>query len=104
MFIIKVTAPFTPEQVESLNGYQSALLFHPFTCRHRDDGKHTDEAVLIASTDGWQCPCCDYRQDWAHAFMADGSWRQFREELDRLLGQVIPPLSAMGERNEEQSS
>ena len=35
--------------------------------------------VLIATPDGWICPSCDYTQDWAHGFMADGSWRAVAE-------------------------
>lgn len=26
---------------------------------------------LIATEDGWICPACDYKQNWAHDFMAD---------------------------------
>jgi hypothetical protein len=65
-----ILAPWTPEQVRNLNAFQSGGGMHPFTC-----GKdHGAQAVaLIARTDGWHCsaPPCDYRQDWAHAFMAD---------------------------------
>jgi hypothetical protein len=25
--------------------------------------------MLMATSDGWVCPFCDYRQDWAHDFM-----------------------------------
>jgi hypothetical protein len=72
----KVEAPFTPDQVASLNAYQVAGVMHPFTC----GGGHTNgcgEVRLIAAEDGWRCASdtCDYRQGWAHAFMADWSWR-----------------------------
>ena len=65
-----VRAPWTNEQVDALNRFQREGRMHPFTC----GGEHTGGApVLIASHDGWHCPhaYCTYRQDWAHAFMAD---------------------------------
>jgi hypothetical protein len=71
----KVVAPFTLDQVASLNAYQVAGVMHPFTC-----GGHTHGhggIRLIAAEDGWRCASddCNYRQDWAHSFMADWSWR-----------------------------
>ena len=30
-----------------------------------------NEGILIAQEDGWICPCGEYRQDWAHAFMTE---------------------------------
>lgn len=75
--------PFTDDEVESLNGYQKARVFHPFTCGNRGDEKHarinSPEDVLVATSDGWVCPYCDYRQDWAHAWMADWSWTKLEK-------------------------
>lgn len=68
----KVQSPFTSDQVASLNAYQLAGVMHPFTCG-------TCSGVrLIAAQDGWHCASdtCDYRQGWAHSFMADWSWRE----------------------------
>jgi len=71
-----ITTPWTDEQVEALNNYQRAGRFHPFTCGNRDDGKHPhepelqDHGVLRATSEGWVCPFCDYKQFWAHDFMA----------------------------------
>ncbi|MER6350603.1 hypothetical protein ABT186_01805 [Streptomyces sp. NPDC001634] len=66
----KIYAPWTPEQVSALNRFQQRGGMHPFTC-----GKdhHSVRVVLMAHRDGWHCsdPECGYRQDWAHAFMAD---------------------------------
>lgn len=62
-----VKAPFTKEQVESLNAFQASGIFHPFTCAN----EHGGEKRLIATEAGWQCPSCDYKQDWAHSFMAE---------------------------------
>jgi hypothetical protein len=45
---------------------------HPFTCGsgNRIDAAHLDrEGVLFATPNGWICPYCDYRQNWAHDFM-----------------------------------
>jgi hypothetical protein len=58
--------PWTEQQVAALNEYQRSGRFHPFTCGH--DSTHD---ALVATPEGWVCPDCDYRQDWAHAFMAD---------------------------------
>lgn len=62
----QIRAPFTDDQVAALNAFQDSGVFHPFTCGNC----RTD---LIATKDGWKCPDhdCDYKQDWAHAFMAD---------------------------------
>ena len=68
----RIEAPFTPEQVASLNAFQLAGVMHPFTCGAED----CHGIRLIAARDGWHCASqiCDYRQGWAHAFMADWSW------------------------------
>ena len=61
-------APFTQEQVEALNRFQQSGHVHPYTCGsgRRTDADHLDgEGVLVATTEGWKCPYCDYRQDWA---------------------------------------
>jgi hypothetical protein len=60
-----LTTPFTPEQVAALNRFQTNGNFHPFTCGN--DSRHR---VLVATESGWMCLDCDYRQEWAHSFMA----------------------------------
>jgi len=75
-----VTAPWTAEQVESLNGFQRSGVMHPFTCSG-GGGPHSeriDGAVLVATESGWRCPVpdCTHQQDWAHPWMANGTWRQ----------------------------
>ncbi|MEU3945425.1 hypothetical protein [Streptomyces sp. NPDC029526] len=68
-----IHAPWTPEQVDALNRFQQMGGMHPFTC----GGDHTPGSpVLVAREDGWHCPQpygehCDYRQDWAPAFMVE---------------------------------
>lgn len=60
-------APWTSDQVKVLNRFQREANMHPFTC-----GKCTPHATLFATIDGWYCPNgCDYRQNWAPAYMAD---------------------------------
>lgn len=77
-----VNAPWTCEQVATLNRYQREAPMHPFTCgsNNRMDAAHTahqkesgdrDYGLLVATPDGWACPACDYTQTWAHDFMAD---------------------------------
>jgi hypothetical protein len=75
-------APWTAEQVAKLNAWQSCGWVHPFTCGcgDRADLMHRayaerhggDLGQLIATADGWLCPVCGYRQDWAHDFMLQG--------------------------------
>jgi len=70
----QICAPWTPGQVAALNRFQAEGGMHPFTCGN----DHATGALhLVAQEDGWHCwlPDCDYRQDWAHAFMAEpGAW------------------------------
>lgn len=64
-----VRAPFAPAQVASLNDYQRAPVFHPFTCA---PASH----LLVATPAGWVCsePGCGYTQDWAWDWMANRRW------------------------------
>ena len=57
-------APFTQQEVDSLNNWQKLGYVHPFTC-----GNDSSHRPLLATTDGWICQDCDYTQDWAHEFM-----------------------------------
>lgn len=66
-----VRPPWTLEQVVNLNDFQNGG-GHPFTCVN----EHPGGSVLVATPAGWECPSCDYTQDWAWPQMADGSWRQ----------------------------
>jgi len=65
-----IRAPWTNEQVFALNRYQRDGWMHPFNCPNEHPGDHRK---LTATDQGWRCPepGCDYRQDWAHAFMAE---------------------------------
>lgn len=62
-----VYAPFSPEQVKSMTEYQVFDRAHPFTCKNGHTLQPTEEGLV--------CDICGYNQDWAHLFMADGSWK-----------------------------
>lgn len=65
-----IRAPWTSEQVAALEAFQLRSGMHPFTC---GNDKHSMAPRLVPSHSGWYCPdpACDYRQDWAHAFMVN---------------------------------
>lgn len=74
---------FNKENVDMLNERQRLKHFHPYTCdghnipeckrelafAKRNDGfvvefSDENEGVLIATENGWICPCGKYTQDW----------------------------------------
>jgi hypothetical protein len=72
-----VTAPWSEEQVRSLNDYQVSGVFHPFT--GNNDLLPLGHDLLVATPDGWVSQIDpSYRQDWAWAWMADRSWESMR--------------------------
>lgn len=81
-----ILAPWTDEQVTSLNEFQTMGFMHPFTCRV---GSSHGPGYLLATTNGWQCTekNCDYNQTWAHAFMVNGEWRNYRDAMKSALGE-----------------
>lgn len=60
-------APWTAEQVECLNSWQSNA--HPYTCGGPCRGNGL-EGAMVAEPSGWRCPGCGYRQGWALASAA----------------------------------
>ena len=69
-----LNAPWSDDQVASLNAYQHSDVMHPFTGERGSDG---EETVLIATSAGWVTRVGGpVVQTWAHQFMADWSWRQ----------------------------
>lgn len=67
----KINAPFTEEQVRQLNESQEKSYMHPYTCMSYNGCKRseqTNEGTLIATIEGWVCPCGKYKQNWAHDF------------------------------------
>jgi hypothetical protein len=79
----KILAPWSNDQVDKLNEFQTCGRMHPFTCGsgHRSDMRHSaiadalnsDLGQLIATRQGWVCPACSYAQHWAHDFMLNGA-------------------------------
>ena len=60
--------PWPLEVVARLNRWQSAGMTHPFTCPGKEG---CPKRELTATEEGWTCACGDYRQEWAHASMAE---------------------------------
>jgi hypothetical protein len=73
-------APWTDQQVESINGFQKCDYNHPFTCGNCRN-------PLVAQSDGFVCPNqgCDYRQTWCHDFMANGAWEKHAQFMHRFI-------------------
>ena len=58
----RIVAPWTAEEVALLNGYQSGLMFHAYTCNASDECAQTP---LEATEAGWVCPKCgNTTQKW----------------------------------------
>ena len=74
---------FSKEVIEKLNEQQISGKYHPYTCsgngipeckrqnsyEARQNGEqipynNETEGVLIATENGWVCPCGKYTQDW----------------------------------------
>lgn len=73
--LAQVHAPWTEDQVASLNAYQVSGVFHPFT-GNNDLLPFGVDDVLVAQEDGWHSTAdASYRQTWAWGWMADWSWR-----------------------------
>lgn len=62
-----IRAPWSAVQVLALNRWQNLGHMHEFNCPYHPKLNR----VLVAKSDGWHCPTCAYRQDWAHDFMLD---------------------------------
>ncbi len=80
-------APFTDEQVVALNRYQEETFMHPFTCCSHDGcerHEREDSGMLIATNEGWVCPCGKWKQDWAHEFMLNKPVDPFAAIRDRM--------------------
>lgn len=83
-------APWTDEEVKSLNEFQKCKAWHPFTCGDCGECLVPQKSrVLVATKDGWECPSCNSQcaptivQTWAHTFMVNGEWSK-NPMIDRL--------------------
>lgn len=82
-----IEAPFTDEQVKSIDAFQKNKYMPKFTCGN-DSCNHV---ALTVTKDGFSCPqCYNWSQNWCHDFMADWSWRMFAMPIE-----VIPEFSTL---------
>lgn len=98
----RIEAPWTRATAAALNRYQFCGQMHPFTCGsgNRKDEAHEaayakvgrDHGLLIAREEGWFCPACDYKQNWAHELMTAKPRRIF-DDTDELR---VPRSSRLG--------
>jgi hypothetical protein len=74
-----VRAPFTDDQIASLNAYQKSPNAHPYTCGNDHKtlglGDNDSDNILKADRFGWHCQKCSYLQDWARKDETDWSWK-----------------------------
>ncbi len=71
---MRVDAPFTVDQVASMNAYQQSAT-DPVHCTGSELVYHTDPQVMTASAQGWRCQWCQgVVQDWAESHTTDWSW------------------------------
>lgn len=71
-----IYAPFTDDQVESLNAYQKSEVFHPFTGLNVLAPEGEDD-ILVATPSGWISNLDpSYTQNWAWVWMGDWSWKE----------------------------
>lgn len=68
-----VRAPWTPDQVDSLNAYQRSNVFHPYTGSRGPNGE--ERPILIATPNGWiEREGGPIYQETAMRFMAEWRW------------------------------
>lgn len=75
--MMTIYAPFTDEQVLSLNAFQRGEKSRPFTCAACSRA-YKGEHVLVAGRNGLACRGCDFRQSWAIDWMLDWSWERYQ--------------------------
>jgi hypothetical protein len=66
-----VFAPWSDDQVKSLNAFQRSAKVHPYTC-----GGDVCHEVLVATMNGWVCRSCGYTQNHATDFSANWVWKK----------------------------
>ncbi len=71
---MRVEAPFSVDQVSSMNAYQEAGR-DPVGCAGSELVWHGQPVVMLARREGWFCPwCTGVVQDWARMRITDWSW------------------------------
>lgn len=68
----QIRAPFTDDQVASINAYQRSDTPRPYSCRARPGPRH---GLLIATADRFGCPDCDYTRQGCYVWLGDWAWR-----------------------------
>jgi hypothetical protein len=74
-----VQAPFSEDQLASVNAYQACGVLPPFRCISDSCPRRgRARSVLHCEPEGLYCtaPGCGYQQDWAPEFMANWVWKQ----------------------------
>lgn len=60
--------PWTDHEAYLLNQIQKDRNIHPYTCDRKSPKCETKtsnkDGILIATTNGWICPCGEYKQTW----------------------------------------
>lgn len=84
-----ITAPFTGEQVQSMNGFQVRSMMHPMTCREDDCRVANGSGPMTATTLGWMCRHCEYRQAWTFNFTTDWSWVEHADMIHAAFTHVM---------------
>jgi len=90
-----IRAPWTEEQVKELARYQATGLVHPYTCGGDKCGD-----VLVPTKDGWTCPSCDYKQDWAHAMSASAEFNNNTQTIEQLMSEALS--ATMDDENDDE--
>lgn len=60
---------FSDESIKRLNEEQNDDRFHGYTCCGYDGCVRSEQpnwGKLIATKEGWICPCGKYKQNWYH--------------------------------------
>ena len=65
---------WTQEKIDELNSNQKSGKFHPLTCDRKSKNceinvtprNYHKDGILIATENGWICPCGSYKQNWHH--------------------------------------
>jgi hypothetical protein len=71
--MITIDAPWTDDQVASLNAYQESEKNHPFTGNRKPDGSET---ILIATPNGLvEEEGGPIVQTWAHSWAVNWEWQ-----------------------------
>lgn len=86
----RVYAPWTGEQVISINYYQSYTAFIPKRCPTQHYSRFP---ALVATPDGYICPLCDFKQNWCGSFEANGyiAWIKDHESIMRAMKKKDAP-------------